>query len=295
MIPVGFIGITPDYRFRCPLHPDGCGASLSLGDVVVVNTTLCIFHSASWMIPVTKLDSVGAMTCTVGYIKVLCDQISLVGNRVGVVARMQFMKEPKLMLDVTSSGKKEVQVGMKKSTSKDKKGKFVTCKDFVKRVEQAASKDEDISKLVRSPTMNLVDTLMDIAWVMFIDGGTPVRAATVGPAEDRSVYTVSMGEVAVSPPDDVANDVVDVANDVVDLLADTDESTEADAAQTTNTTNTATNKKKGGNKKRSNEEVDNTGSNMFDLIKKRREEKAKKDKAKARGHESDDDSSYVEE
>lgn len=205
-IPVGYIGTVPDSRFTCKSHPDGCGAMLSIGDFVVINTSMCTFHNATWVVPVSRINSHGRITCNIGFVKVLCDQLFLVANRIGVVTRIQTMIQPKLMLDVTHSNKKEISVGMKKTTSdlddtvggshdtassaptKKKTGNFVTCKEFYRRMGEAVEKDESLN-VQRSNTMNIVDDLMDVACVRFVDGGLPLRCDKMDARrEDDPVY-----------------------------------------------------------------------------------------------------------
>ncbi len=72
----------------CDLHKDGCGQSLRPRDIVRVDASRCfLMKNFIWVVPVLKLGSNG-FTCTVGFAKVIIDQLHLIGNRIAIVRRI---------------------------------------------------------------------------------------------------------------------------------------------------------------------------------------------------------------
>ena len=73
----------------CPNHKNGCGQSLKIGDVLLVDgSEMELVHGSTIYIAVYKLDDVGHRTCKVGILKAIPGQIHLFCNRVGRVSRL---------------------------------------------------------------------------------------------------------------------------------------------------------------------------------------------------------------
>ena len=77
---------------KCSFHTRGCGLSLKIGDILLVDAGESIFFRCIWFVSVRRLDEHGNRGCKVGYVKVIADRIPLVGNRVGIVKSMHKRK-----------------------------------------------------------------------------------------------------------------------------------------------------------------------------------------------------------
>lgn len=77
---------------KCSFHTHGCGLSLKIGDILLVDAGESIFFRCIWFVSVRRLDEHGNRGCKVGYVKVIADRIPLVGNRVGIVKSMHKRK-----------------------------------------------------------------------------------------------------------------------------------------------------------------------------------------------------------
>jgi hypothetical protein len=74
----------------CKKHPYGCGRSLRVSNIVKVDTSHCLLlNNIIWVVPVKVWNGAG-FGCIVGFVKVIFDQLDLVGNRLAVVKRINF-------------------------------------------------------------------------------------------------------------------------------------------------------------------------------------------------------------
>jgi hypothetical protein len=87
----GLVGLAKGLGLPCcDKHKTGCGRSLRVNNIVKVDTSHCLLlHNCIWVVPVKVWHGSG-FGCVVGFVKVLFDQLDLVGNRVAVVKRINF-------------------------------------------------------------------------------------------------------------------------------------------------------------------------------------------------------------
>jgi hypothetical protein len=87
----GLVGLAKGLGLPCcDKHPTGCGRSLRENNIVKVDTSHCLLlHNCIWAVPVKVWHGSG-FGCVVGFVKVLFDQLDLVGNRVAIVKRINF-------------------------------------------------------------------------------------------------------------------------------------------------------------------------------------------------------------
>lgn len=92
-IPVGYIGTPVDVNMKCNIHPQGCGRHINLGDLAFIDGSEVTFHRGQVLIAVRRLSSEGYRSCKIGLVNVLCDQLHLVGNRIGIIVKIQHSYE----------------------------------------------------------------------------------------------------------------------------------------------------------------------------------------------------------
>ena len=100
--PVCYINKPLDPNMKCAMHNRGCGAYLQVGDICYIDGSECTFIDGHYFISVRLLNHLGLRTCKVGYVKVLCNQVHLLCNRIGVVSSM-FAKRDNKVLNAPST------------------------------------------------------------------------------------------------------------------------------------------------------------------------------------------------
>ena len=206
-IVAGFISSPPSDLYVCRAHPDGCGHTLNVGETVIVDAKFCTFHNGHWIMPIRRVEK-GKRSCCVGVFKCLCDQISLYGNRVGQVFRLQYMdgsntvqsidkpncsipqdidiratKKAKLSDDSVSEDNDEST--NEKDGKKVRSGVIITLPEHNKRMDEAVKS---------SRTMNLVADYFNVAYIRFIDGGYPMTHQETRDAADDPIIDGSCEE-----------------------------------------------------------------------------------------------------
>ena len=72
----------------CTLHPDGCGKTLKVGDVVKVDgaSPVHLVNGKAWMFNVNRFNAQNmAIKCGVGVMKVMATQANIIANRIAIV------------------------------------------------------------------------------------------------------------------------------------------------------------------------------------------------------------------
>ena len=146
-VPICYINAVPDTNCACSKHEHGCGSELTVGQVCFVDASECMFIGGIWLASVRILDESARPSCKVGYVKTLPDQLHLVGNRVGIICRIE-VKEKDIVTTILPGGK--------------------TTKTPIKQNKNRQSKNPR--------TLHLHDVVHDIAMLRFIDGGVPARS-----------------------------------------------------------------------------------------------------------------------
>ena len=158
----------------------------------MVDASEATFYRGQYFLAVRALNADGHRTCKVGLLKVLCDQVHLFGNRIGIFVKIErrSLRFDDKMVHVTRAGKKLVDAiplnPMKKKAKAADQKPMKTCNQTV-----GAFHAQLESSLSRNPTtINMHDTLMDVAWLQLLDGGYPGRHGIM-PADSKSPLNLS--------------------------------------------------------------------------------------------------------
>jgi hypothetical protein len=85
-----FISDPPDDNAKCQKHPNGCGLSLKVSDIVMVDgSEMEMINGEVVHFAVRVLNHLGVRQCKVGLMRALPGQTHLFGNRDGVVSEIQ--------------------------------------------------------------------------------------------------------------------------------------------------------------------------------------------------------------
>jgi hypothetical protein len=224
---VGYIGHPVDNNMTCKLHPDGCGKYIKVGGLGFVDASEATFHRGHYFVSIRALNSLGERTCKVGLLNVLCDQMHVFGNRIGVFTKIEGRAAGynDRMVEVTTSGKNLITAQplnpLKGKHSLKKKGKNHSSSDSDEAEKQNPKKtcnqtvgafNQQLDAcLNRNPsTINLHDTVLDVAWLRLLDGGYPGSHPVVQ-ADDSDL------------PNRPYTDVTDVEDKETIVLEDSDE------------------------------------------------------------------------
>jgi hypothetical protein len=161
--PICYIGKPVHDDMVCSEHPRGCGKSLVPGERVMVNAGQCLYYLCTQFVSVRRLNGKGECTCKVGYVKVLPDQVRLVGNRYGVIDSVH--RRTGYEINVTTLDKSEHLTSSVTKLAKPK--------------TKAKSDDEGTSARAKTTgkTLELCDCVHDYAMMTFLDGGVPSFAS----------------------------------------------------------------------------------------------------------------------
>ena len=186
--PVCYINKPLDTNMKCKEHKEGCGAYLQVGNLCYIDGSECTFVEGHYLISVRLLNHLGLRTCKVGYAKVLCNQVHLLCNRVGVVSSI-FAKRDGKVFECDQHSEKEItlevedvidvdepKTSSKKKDKKDSKGKKGNhakppvkgrqnnLKRFHENMRAALAKNSD-------QTLHVVHSAFGIANLTMLDGG----------------------------------------------------------------------------------------------------------------------------
>lgn len=236
----------------------------------MVDASEATFYRGQYFLAVRALNADGHRTCKVGLLKVLCDQVHLFGNRIGIFVKIErrSLRFDDKMVHVTRAGKKLVDAiplnPMKKKAKAAVQKPMKTCNQTVGAFH--AQLDASLS---RNPTtINMHDTLMDVAWLRLLDGGYPGRHGIM-PADSKAPLNLSYGsgneqdeQEIVTIDSDKSEGGAVAYGDALIGPAETakkrranKESRKDSKGKTSKTSNRdEDNKKKGGNKKRARED-----------------------------------------
>jgi hypothetical protein len=103
-VPICYINAVPDTNCACSKHEQGYGSELTVGQVCFVDASECMFIGGIWLASVRTLDESARPSCKVGYVKTLPDQLHLVGNRVGIICRIE-VKDKDIVTTILPGGK----------------------------------------------------------------------------------------------------------------------------------------------------------------------------------------------
>lgn len=192
---------------KCEVHKRGCGAFLQVGDLCYIDGSECTFIEGHYLISVRLLNHLGLRTCKVGYVKVLCNQVYLLCNRIGVVSSI-FARRDGKVFECTKYQEKEVTLpcdeeitvdsvtvidGLNANVSKNQKKKDKTrapTKTRPNNLAQFHANMKDAIAKNSEQTLHVVHEAFGVANLTMLDGGypgsQPITAAEieVQPAQD---------------------------------------------------------------------------------------------------------------
>ena len=96
-----FISTTLDKNMSCNIHPGGCGWALNYGRPVMVDAGECqLIKGRIWNVAVREMSAVDdkhniTLGCKIGIVRVLYNQLHLVGNRTGMITSISHKPEKK--------------------------------------------------------------------------------------------------------------------------------------------------------------------------------------------------------
>ena len=204
---------------KCAMHNRGCGAYLQVGNICYIDGSECTFIEGHYFISVRLLNHLGLRTCKVGYVKVLCNQVYLLCNRIGVVSSM-FAKRDNKVFECTKYTEKEVTLpcdeevtedsvtvvlGLnnnvaKNAKKKEKKSKAPT-KNRPNHLGQFHASMKDALAKISDQTLHVVHEAFGVANLTMLDGGYP------------GSQPISSAEFEVQPAPDTDGDDEDHEDD----------------------------------------------------------------------------------
>jgi hypothetical protein len=217
--PVCYINKPLDPNMKCAMHNRGCGAYLQVGNICYIDGSECTFIEGHYFISVRLLNHLGLRTCKVGYVKVLCNQVHLLCNRIGVVSSM-FAKHDNKVFECTKYTEKEVTLpcdeevkedsvtvvlGLnnnvaKNAKKKEKKSKAPT-KNRPNHLGQFHANMKDALAKISDQTLHVVHEAFGVANLTMLDGGYP------------GSQPISSAEFEVQPAPDTDGDDEDHEDD----------------------------------------------------------------------------------
>ena len=151
----------------------------------------CTFIEGHYFISVRLLNHLGHRTCKVGYVKVLCNQVQLLCNRIGVVSYI-LAKRGNKVFECDQYAEKEITIEMEdkekdtdsvivveepKTSSKKKDKKDKTAKPPVKPRPNNLKQFHESMKAALAKnseqTLHVVHSAFGIANLTMLDGGYP--------------------------------------------------------------------------------------------------------------------------
>jgi hypothetical protein len=176
---------------KCEAHKEGCGAYLQVGNLCYIDGSECTFIEGHYFISVRLLNHLGLRTCKVGYVKVLCNQVQLLCNRIGVVSYI-LAKRGNKVFECDQYAEKEITIEMEdkekdtdsvivveepKTSSKKKDKKDKTAKPPVKPRPNNLKQFHESMKAALAKnseqTLHVVHSAFGIANLTMLDGGYP--------------------------------------------------------------------------------------------------------------------------
>ena len=176
---------------KCEVHKEGCGAYLQVGNLCYIDGSECTFIEGHYFISVRLLNHLGLRTCKVGYVKVLCNQVQLLCNRIGVVSYI-LAKRGNKVFECDQYAEKEITIEMEdkekdtdsvivveepKTSSKKKDKKDKTAKPPVKPRPNNLKQFHESMKAALAKnseqTLHVVHSAFGIANLTMLDGGYP--------------------------------------------------------------------------------------------------------------------------
>ena len=176
---------------KCEAHKEGCGAYLQVGNLCYIDGSECTFIEGHYFISVRLLNHLGLHTCKVGYAKVLCNQVQLLCNRIGVVSYI-LAKRGNKVFECDQYAEKEITIEMEdkekdtdsvivveepKTSSKKKDKKDKTAKPPVKPRPNNLKQFHESMKAALAKnseqTLHVVHSAFGIANLTMLDGGYP--------------------------------------------------------------------------------------------------------------------------
>jgi hypothetical protein len=176
---------------KCEAHKEGCGAYLQVGNLCYIDGSECTFIEGHYFISVHLLNHLGLRTCKVGYVKVLCNQVQLLCNRIGVVSYI-LAKRGNKVFECDQYAEKEITIEMEdkekdtdsvivveepKTSSKKKDKKDKTAKPPVKPRPNNLKQFHESMKAALAKnseeTLHVVHSAFGIANLTMLDGGYP--------------------------------------------------------------------------------------------------------------------------
>jgi hypothetical protein len=136
---------------KCEVHEEGCGAYLQVGNLCYIDGSECTFIEAHYFIAVRLLNHLGLRSCKVGYVKVLCNQLHLLCNRIGVVSSILAKRDDKVY-ECSQFEEKEVALAMEEEDTNS-----VT---VVEGQQTTANKKDKKAKTSKPPTKNRPNNLL---------------------------------------------------------------------------------------------------------------------------------------
>ena len=217
--PVCYINKPLDTNMKCKEHKEGCGAYLQVGNLCYIDGSECTFVEGHYLISVRLLNHLGLRTCKVGYAKVLCNQVHLLCNHVGVVSSI-FAKRDGKVFECDQHSEKEItlevedvidvdepKTSSKKKDKKDSKGKKGNhakppvkgrpnnLKRFHENMRAALAKNSD-------QTLHVVHSAFGIANLTMLDGGYPGSQPITSPESIKEPTDTDDGDDDPSEDDD---------------------------------------------------------------------------------------------
>lgn len=164
-----FISEPPDDNARCSQHPDGCGKSLRVNDLVMVDGTEMEFVCGDVVhFAVRRLNHCGVRGCKVGIMRALPGQCHLFGNRVGVVSEIQRRTGEVIQ---TWSEPSQTEPHETQAPRKDRPESHSDVKQESKKGKAKKSKKRDDLHDPNDKTREVVKDCRGVATMAFLDGG----------------------------------------------------------------------------------------------------------------------------
>ena len=173
---------------KCDEHEEGCGAYLQVGNLCYIDGSECTFIEGHFFIAVRLLNHLGLRTCKVGYAKVLCNQVHLLCNRIGVVSSI-FAKRGDKVFEVNRYTEKEITLEVEEidndsaTVQKEKQTSTKTKSNKKAKLQKKKSRPNNIGQFhenmraalatISDQTLHVVHSAFGVANLTMLDGGYP--------------------------------------------------------------------------------------------------------------------------
>ena len=191
-----FISEPPDDNARCEEHPNGCGLSLNVSDIVMVDgSEMEMINGEVVNFAVRKLNHLGVRQCKVGLMRALPGQTHLFGNRVGVVSEIK-----RRVGDTIQSWSEPGQSSPTETKVPRKETSIIKSESKPAAKPRATKKSKRNDVHISDPndkTREIVKDCRGIAIMTFIDGGGNTNV----PPKTRQGVTFEISNGSVNRPE----------------------------------------------------------------------------------------------